>query len=91
MKAIWKYTLPIADWQQLEMPKGSKILSVVAQYNLPVVYALVDTEESMMERRLVWIRGTGHCVDGLNTEDWIATLVTMGGQLVWHVFIELQP
>ncbi len=90
MKTIWKFTLDILDTQSILMPDGAEILSVSEQFDMPVLYALVDSEASVTPR-MVYIRGTGHPLNSLAANldggaKFVGTVKTMGGQLMWHVF-----
>lgn len=84
MKAIWKYPLEIRDLQTLMVPEGATILTVQAQHDIPVLWALVDPKAPKV-RRDFEILGTGNPVEE-GERNYIATIQTHGGQLVWHVF-----
>lgn len=60
MKTIWKYKLETTDEQFIEMPKGSVILSVQIQKEELCLWALVDSAEQHIDRRLIQILGTGN-------------------------------
>lgn len=89
MKTIWKFPLDIQDTQEIPIPKGATILSVIEQNDIPVMYALVDPGAPQMPIS-VEMRGTGHPVEENLMENYIFldTVNTHGGASVWHIFIE---
>ena len=81
MNAIWKYPLSWLGWGEFKimMPKGAKLLTVMAQDGVPMLWALVDVHESHVPRSIS-IVGTGHIfVAGIH----VASL--QSGQFVWHL------
>lgn len=84
MKTIHKYQLQITDRQVIQMPVGAEILSVQWQRNQLCAWALVEKYETVHAPRVLHVVGTGHPVaDGL---EFLGTIQTHGGDLVWHVF-----
>ena len=87
MKKIYKYTLKTVDFQNLELPKGSKIISVIELYDGIVLYAIVDTDTSETELYDIAIKGTGHPFpEKLDTYTFLGSVKLMNGQLIFHVF-----
>lgn len=100
---IFKYSLEITDEQTLLLPRGSAILSVAEQNGRIVLYAHVDREaavngfleqnDSGQSRSLcdetytVYIVGTGHPARLPEVTRFLGTVNTMGGRLMWHVFV----
>lgn len=91
MKTIYKYTLEITDTQDIELPYNAQILSVCEQHNKIVLYAFVDTNEELRQIAHIRIVGTGHPLEKhfMVMHRFIGTVVTDGGQWVWHVFEEM--
>lgn len=87
MKKIWKYELKSLNEQVINMPKGSVIIAAKSQFNIPVVYAIVDPSEKETEQRLVTTFGTDHPID-INMTSWtyLDTIMTHNDNLVWHIF-----
>ena len=85
MKRIYKYVISFHDL--LPLPKGSKILSVVNQYELITVYALVDVDVKETQYFEFIVQGTGRNIL-FEPNNWIflGTLFMDNGALVWHVF-----
>lgn len=87
MKTVWKFTLlDVTDQQEIEMPEGAEILHVGQQFPgswTLEVWALVDPNAPRVARGFV-IHGTGHPVMDGGTH--VGSIITAGGQLVWHVF-----
>jgi len=88
------------DFQNLELPKGSKIISVIhknylavskgkriEQYDGMVLYAIVDTDSSETELYDIAVKGTGHDFpEKLDTYTFLDSVKLMNGSLVFHVF-----
>ena len=81
---IWKYPLEVVPQQILEMPFGSKILTVQVQQEIPCIWALVNPE-IYLDNREIRIVGTGHKFDDPLFK-YIGTFQQLDGSLVWHVF-----
>lgn len=92
MRSIFKYDLHIDGLVEVEMPKSAEVVHVGAQDptgRTIQMWAIVDTEDEDFETREFVIVGTGHPLAGFLTADkHIATVITAGGALVWHVFKE---
>lgn len=86
-KVIWKFQLQIIDRQPVEMPEGSQVLSVDEQNGGICLWVLCDPEKAL-EEKIFHIHGTGNTVDDNVTGDFIGTVQTHSGKLVWHVFHE---
>lgn len=87
-KTIWKFPLyPIEETMYIEMPHNSEILCVQMQVNEPYIWAIVDNDTSY-ERRILYIRGTGHDFNGSEGK-YIGTFQLSGGLLVFHVFEDI--
>lgn len=85
-KRVWKYQLSITDWQALYMPIGAVILSVQEQFGDICLWAMVDSEEEIYENRIIIIVGTGNPAEHVDPINYIGTVQTHDGSLVWHVF-----
>lgn len=90
MSVVWKFPLAPVTEQAVVMPAGAEILHVDEQDGRVCLWALVDPDASLVEK-LISIRGTGEPIDA----EWkgprhIGTVLTAGGQLVWHVFAILE-
>jgi len=87
MKKIYKYLLLATDFQNLELPKGSKIISVIELYDGMVLYAIVDTDTTETELYDIAVKGTGHPFpEKLDTYTFLGSVKLMNGSLVFHVF-----
>lgn len=91
-RVVWKYTQRVAEVMTLVLPEGAELLHVADQEGhgrLVDFWALVDPGSEGSRERAVQILATGHPVsdplDGLG--HW-ATIITAGGALVWHVFLD---
>ena len=87
MKKIYKYELQPVDFQNLKLPKGSKIISVTEQYDKMVLYAIVDTDTLETEIYDIAVKGTGHDFpEKLDTYTFLGSIKLIGGSLVFHIF-----
>ena len=89
MEVIWKYGLPIVDRQTVTMPVGAEILGVQEKAGGLQLWAVVNPD-AQREQRVIEIVGTGNPMADVITEGLarhhLATVQTVGGLLVWHVF-----
>lgn len=85
-KRIFKYQLEIDDSQSLLLPKGAEILTVQAQDNNPMLWALVNPDEETEERNFETF-GTGHPVGyDMGVERTYIGTYHVKGDYVFHVF-----
>ena len=63
MEAIWKFPVAIHNSIEIKAPKVIRWLDVQNQSNIPMVWAVVDTEASF-ETHVLHVRGTGHKMHG---------------------------
>jgi hypothetical protein len=83
VRAVWKYTLPMAsDEADILMPIGAEVLAVGNQGNNLCLWARVDPEAELETRRFR-VRGTG--LPGAEGEH-VGTVLLYNGALVLHVF-----
>ena len=94
MKTIYKYTILATDFQLLELPYNSLILSICEQYDNIVLYALVESnniDTQITDVYDVAVIGTGNSAeilyDGhiLEGYDFMSTVKTFNGTLICHV------
>jgi hypothetical protein len=82
---IFKYKLKIPGRQKIEMPSNSKLLTVQVQRREPMLWALVDDEDSKTIDREIAIFATGEALpDGRG--EYLGTFQIDEGRLVFHVF-----
>jgi len=84
MKTVHKYPFRIGD-PSFSMPQDAELLCVQMQGDMPCLWALVETDNPMVTRRIK-IRGTGHDCSGVGR--YISTFQMAGGALVFHAFEE---
>lgn len=84
MKTIWKYQLDAVGKQRVYMKQKAEILAVQVQDGNPCIWALVDPEQSSIQRTLR-IYGTGQPIED-DPGRYIGTFQFDGGSLVFHVF-----
>ncbi|UTN91434.1 hypothetical protein SEA_OUTIS_71 [Gordonia phage Outis] len=64
MRTIWKYTIPVADSQQIKV-NGATVIGILdaarglAEHSIDI-WMIVDTHPKSMEVVPIEIRGTGH-------------------------------
>lgn len=84
---IWKFPLKLTDSQDVEMPLGARILSVAEQHGVICMWALINPHPEVgRASRQINIIGTGHPAVYEYDADYIGTVLTCGGDFVWHVF-----
>lgn len=89
MLTVYKYDFPINDTVGITMSRGARVLKVECQNGMPVLWALVDTDQPP-ERHTFRVFGTGHPIpDGTDLSNHVATF--QHGALVWHVFSRTVP
>ena len=88
MKTIYKYSIN-TGLTPITLPKRSQIFS--ANYDpsgVLCVWAAVDTREEEVEKRVIYLTGTGWPLEDL--KDWnyrfINTVIDKNNGLVWHIF-----
>ena len=88
MKTIYKYSIN-TGLTPITLPKRSQIFSANYDANgVLSVWAAVDTKEKEMERRLVYLTGTGYPLEELEYWNYrfIDTVIDKNNGLVWHIF-----
>lgn len=85
MSVIYKYELG-DGLRSYDLPKGARILSVAIQRDVPYMWALVEPQEPM-EQRKIMLTGTGVPFDG-GPYKFIGTMLTPDQRFVFHVFEE---
>lgn len=88
MKSVWKWQLEVKDEQVIEVPVGTRLLTVSMQHGVPAVWGLVPLGEpqARMVSLRVRIAGTGHPMpEEVCPGDYVGTFSPEMG-LVFHVF-----
>ncbi len=85
MKTIYKYPIEATDSQDVEMPKGAKIIKTDTQDGKICLWAVIDPNETKVEQVTIKVAGTGHPIEE-DKLDYIGTVQQWGGKLVWHIF-----
>ena len=88
MKTIYKYSIN-TGLTPITLPKRSQIFSANYDANgVLSVWAAVDTKEEEMEKRLVYLTGTGYPLEELEYWNYrfIDTVIDKNNGLVWHIF-----
>jgi hypothetical protein len=83
---VFKYEIVAEDSPTVQLPVGAEILSVGQQNNKMFLWALVDTDEKVMEQHEFRVAGTGHEIKDAGFMDFIGTVQMYDGALVFHVF-----
>jgi hypothetical protein len=88
MKTIWKYKLPVLDEFHVDIPAGARILTAQVQHNELNLWALVDTEATVIPYNFA-ILGTGNPIDdsiNLLCYRFVNTFQLYEGGFVGHLF-----
>lgn len=87
MKTIHKYELKVTDMQVIQMPEHAKVLSANVQHGTVYIWAMVRTENKMVDRK-VYMHGTGHTVLCGDKAQFVETVMLYDGNIVLHIFVE---
>lgn len=85
---VWKFPLQVQDVQEIEVPSRSKALTVQMQGGVPCIWYAVQ-DEYAKRTKAIRMFGTGHHVPAGLVLNYIGTV--QDGELVWHVFEEVDP
>ena len=83
MKRIFKYELEIIEEQTIDLPLSPIFISVMAQEDQVVLYALVDDEKETRPN-VIRIVGTGNPFMDYDECVYLGTVQQYG--YVWHIF-----
>lgn len=89
MKNIWKYPLEETDQQVVLTAKG-QVLSIINQYDSPVMYVMTSDEDIENNRHMnveVLMLGTGHRRDIPDSFRFINTCSFLNDRLIFHFFV----
>ncbi len=84
---IYKYPVqPAGEIQEIELPYGSKIISIIEQNYQLMMYCLVNNKCSKIEKFKYLLVGTGWDLSDLydSSSKFIGTV--QQGFFVWHLF-----
>lgn len=89
MKRIYKYEIPATEFGVIPMPQDAKILSVGPQQAGIYLWALIETENGVVERH-IRIVATGQNILSLRGQ-FVGTvhvpgLLSTNGEYVFHIF-----
>lgn len=82
---IRKYELQAKETSPIQLPVGSKMLTVITQHGRTMLYARVNSSETMLETRVLYVRRTGDPLTG-DEGPYLSTFLLQDGALVFHVF-----
>ena len=85
MKTIYKYEIPVEEKFSIPIPQGCRILKVGMQHGRVYLWALVETDREMVERKFA-IKGTGQEINDDEFLEYIGTFFQLQGTFVWHLF-----
>jgi len=85
MKTIWKFTLEVTDYQEIDLPEGARVLCVQTQHDRPCLWAVVDPDAELIPRG-IHIFGTGQPNIDTSALGFVGTFIIHDGKFVGHVF-----
>ena len=88
METIYKWTLAMQDRQEIEVPKGSRFLTVQTQHGEPEVWGICDPEKEKVVQ-VVHMLGTGHQMLKEKNLVYLNSFQMDNGRFVFHVFMEV--
>lgn len=80
---VFKYPIDLIEYFNVNIPNGGVLLSFQVQEGVPMLWALVD-ENRQLEQRKFRVAGTGHPITD-NIKAFVGTIQMESG-LVWHLF-----
>lgn len=80
---VFKYPVDLIQHFNIQIPHAAKLLSFQVQDNVPMIWALVDENQPLEERKFR-VAGTGHPIDD-SVKAYVGT-IQMANGLVWHLF-----
>jgi len=83
-KVIWKFTVPLSNCVDIEMPTGAEVISVGMQRGALCMWAKVDPDAPMIMREFM-VEGTGQ-PPNRRLADAVHWGTTQDGSMVWHLF-----
>lgn len=86
-ETIWKKVLEVTNFQRIEVPVGAEFLIAREQHGDVCVWYKCDPEASL-EKRGIFIYGTGHMIDPVSMR-YLGSAYLANGNLVLHVFERL--
>jgi hypothetical protein len=88
MKTIYKYKLSVEDTQEVDVPRGSHILSLDTQRDDACVWFLIPNTEIDGKDKFIFRHfGTGQPLPlDINEYTYLGTYLIFHGELVYHVF-----
>lgn len=88
MITVYKYSFKVTqDILEISTHEGAVILTIQHQFNIPCLWAMVDTTRPLVKKTF-YIIGTGNPIP-VERMNYIATIQELGGNLVWHIFEKL--
>ena len=84
---IWKYPLNfLHELNDIEMPKGSQVLTVDHQHGQVVMWVAVDPDAPKVHRRICIVPTGQRTERRLVEKQHIGTLLMLQGEFVIHIF-----
>ena len=84
---VWKYTPPWSDITEIELPEGAQVVHFCNRFEIPVIWVLVDADETRLEIRRFRLARTGEDLGfSPNNLTSIGTAVFGQGHFVFHLF-----
>jgi hypothetical protein len=84
MSIVWKYSIPMQDEFDIEMPIGARPLYFGVQYGKMCLWALVEPGRGR-ENVSFTLKGTGDQLTGFHTVH-IGSVMLNNGEFVFHLF-----
>ena len=86
MNTIYKFYLKLEGEQTIKIQANYEILSVGEQFGDLYLWALVNPDNRLIDKK-IFIYGTGHLMEmDITKNSYLGTVITEGGNLVWHIF-----
>lgn len=87
MLTIHKINLEVKQVQRIVLPYEAEILTIQSQFDEPVLWAIVNTEVTVHEERIISMYETGKMLPEMSDKKYLSTIQSDGGNYVLHCFI----
>lgn len=86
-KVVYKYQIETVKFQELKLPVGAQILTVMMQYEMetPTLWALVNPLQNIMKVRKIQLVRSGYDLVSEHSK-YITSFQKNGGEFTFHVF-----
>jgi hypothetical protein len=86
MLTVHKFPIPLSSQFELELPVEHTIIKVAMQASEPMMWVLLETQDTAVKKYRFIVVGTGQPLRTRNVE-YVGTFLTRNDSMVFHVFV----